>query len=410
MSATPDLNSCGCCAGEPELETITNRPGLNALAYRMGTYGEFLQRLLDQIRSASIADGPNQGAQPLAGLTTRSLDDPSIALLDAWAIVADVLTFYQERIANEGFLRTATERRSILELARAIGYELNPGVAASAYLQFTVEEIIGTAAATGATPGLRTPVPPGPGSSAFNSGIVDIPQGTQVQSVPAPGKLPQTFETTADFRAHAKWNQLSPRLSRRADLALSNGQLYLIGDSSSFQPGTFTFILQSSVFLVNPLAPEPSSFQGLFAHGLLNLFKGKVLSSPVKSSLGSFVLASKSFAVSSALKSIGPIKAASSASAASETLKLNPDLLAASATPETLKLNPGLLTATKVSETLKLNPNLLTTSKALDTFKLNPDLLLGLDTSLITLQPPLIDILFLGPTVAAVQINEIYLK
>ncbi len=36
------------------------------------------------------------------------------------AALADVLTFYQERIANEGYLRTATERRSILELAREI--------------------------------------------------------------------------------------------------------------------------------------------------------------------------------------------------------------------------------------------------------------------------------------------------
>ena len=48
----------------------------------------------------------------------------------ACACVADVLGFYQERIANEGYLRTATERRSVLELARTIGYELKPGVAA----------------------------------------------------------------------------------------------------------------------------------------------------------------------------------------------------------------------------------------------------------------------------------------
>ena len=66
-------------------------------------------------------------------------DDPAIALLDAWAVAGDVLTFYQERIANEGFLRTATERRSVLELARAIGYELNPGVAASTHLVWEVE-------------------------------------------------------------------------------------------------------------------------------------------------------------------------------------------------------------------------------------------------------------------------------
>ena len=44
-----------------------------------------------------------------------------------------MLTFYQERIANEAYLRTATERVSLLELARLIDYELRPGVAASTY-------------------------------------------------------------------------------------------------------------------------------------------------------------------------------------------------------------------------------------------------------------------------------------
>jgi hypothetical protein len=71
------------------------------------------------------------GKQPLSALTTRDLDDPAIAMLDAWAVALDVLSFYQERIANEGYLRTSTERRSIVELARAIGYELRPGLAAS---------------------------------------------------------------------------------------------------------------------------------------------------------------------------------------------------------------------------------------------------------------------------------------
>ncbi len=63
----------------------------------------------------------------LAALKTREPGDPSMALLDAWATVGDVLTFYQERIANEGYLRTAIERRSVLELARLIGYALRPG-------------------------------------------------------------------------------------------------------------------------------------------------------------------------------------------------------------------------------------------------------------------------------------------
>ena len=50
----------------------------------------------------------------LRALTTRDNSDPTIAVLDAFAVMGDVLTFYQERIANEGYLRTATERRSIL--------------------------------------------------------------------------------------------------------------------------------------------------------------------------------------------------------------------------------------------------------------------------------------------------------
>ena len=53
---------------------------------------------------------PRAGPSELPELTARDPDDPAIALLDAWATVADVVTFYQERIANEGFLRTATER------------------------------------------------------------------------------------------------------------------------------------------------------------------------------------------------------------------------------------------------------------------------------------------------------------
>ena len=76
----------------------------------------------------------------LRQLRTRDNDDFTIALLDAWAVTSDVLTFYQERIANESYLRTATERLSILEQSRLLGYQLAPGLAASTYLAFTMED------------------------------------------------------------------------------------------------------------------------------------------------------------------------------------------------------------------------------------------------------------------------------
>jgi hypothetical protein len=153
--------TCGCCEGlEPLTPLATaNRPGLNALAYRAGTHATFLATMKARLSASKYP--------ALAGLTTRTATDPAIALLDAWATVADVFTFYQERIANEGYLRTATERRSILELARLVGFALRPGVAASVYLAFTMDD-------------------------GHN---LEIPIGTRAQSLPGPGELPQSFET-----------------------------------------------------------------------------------------------------------------------------------------------------------------------------------------------------------------------
>jgi hypothetical protein len=171
--------ACDCCAGidfRTPVE-VDNRPGLSALAWRVGTHGRFKASMLAGI-SAKKA---------LAALTTRRDDDLTVALLDGWATVLDVLTFYQERIANEGFLRTAAERRSILELARAIGYELGPGVAASTWLAFTLDDT----------------------AQAPRSLLLDV--GTRAQSLPGKDELPQTFETTSTVEARPAWNALRPR-------------------------------------------------------------------------------------------------------------------------------------------------------------------------------------------------------
>ena len=104
------MSGCNCCTGiGPSTPTVVfNRPGLSAIAYRSGTWHEFKESLL-----AALADSKHP---ELAGLATRIDDDFSIALLDAVAVVGDVLSFYGERIANESYLRTATERVSVLEL------------------------------------------------------------------------------------------------------------------------------------------------------------------------------------------------------------------------------------------------------------------------------------------------------
>ncbi len=211
---TPELDPCGCCEAEVlEQPDRFNRPGLRALAYRLGTHRNFFHRMLVRLPTQAIPDGPNKGTRPLAKLTTRAADDPAIALLDAWASVADVLTFYQERIANEGFLRTATERRSVLELARTIGYELNAGVAASTFLAFTVEDAPGA------------------------PGVATVPLATRVLSIPGQGQLPQTFETTEAIEVRAEWNALRPELTAPQTIARGTKELYLKGVTTELKPG-----------------------------------------------------------------------------------------------------------------------------------------------------------------------------
>ena len=192
---------------------INNRPGLPALAYRIGDWASFLSRM--QARLPSQLKNPDDPTRvyPLSRLTTRALDDPAIALIDAWAVVADVLTFYQERIANEGFIKTATEQRSILELARAIGYELNPGVAASTFLAFTVDDA--------------------PGSPGF----AIVPKNTQIVSIPGEDELPQTFETSGQIVARVEWNQLKPRPTKPQEINSSTDKLYLQGINTQLQAG-----------------------------------------------------------------------------------------------------------------------------------------------------------------------------
>lgn len=209
-----ELSTCGCCAPAIEAQTPHDNPaGQPAVNFRIGTHSTFLRRMLEQVPFQAIPDGTNIGTRPLSGLITGTTNDPAVSLLDAWAASLDVLTFYQERIANEGYLRTATERRSVLELARMIGYELNPGVAASTHLVFSVDPTVG------------------PKKS------VSVPIGTKVQNVPTEELPPQTFETVEALDARAELNGVPAKMTVPQVLTPSTTGVYLNGTSTLLQVG-----------------------------------------------------------------------------------------------------------------------------------------------------------------------------
>jgi predicted phage baseplate assembly protein len=66
--------------------------------------------------------------------TDRDESDFGVVLIELFAYAADILSHYQDQVANEAYLPTATQRRSVTELLRLIDYQIDPGLAAVTHL------------------------------------------------------------------------------------------------------------------------------------------------------------------------------------------------------------------------------------------------------------------------------------
>jgi hypothetical protein len=140
---------------------VRNRPGLSAISYRVDDFTGFRRALLRPL--------PGEQAintwRPVPG-------DLGLQILEWWAYLADVLTFYNERYANEDYLRTATQQASIANLVALLAYQPAPGIAA-----------------TGMLAAVRNANHP-------DEELV-IPAGMSLSSTATPGIPAQTFEVDA---------------------------------------------------------------------------------------------------------------------------------------------------------------------------------------------------------------------
>jgi len=168
MSTTP---ICPCDAVSTP---ITNLPGLSQISFRAGDFNSFRTALLTPLLSPSgqpieqslTAWKSGVGADP-------SVVDLAVMMVEWWAYLADILTFYNERIANEDYLRTAILPETPAALIRLLGYRPRPAIGAAGNLAALVAP------------------------SVYPTQTVTLPAGLQFQSKPGPGGPPQTFELSA---------------------------------------------------------------------------------------------------------------------------------------------------------------------------------------------------------------------
>jgi hypothetical protein len=182
----------------PATSPLPPEPDAPVIDYLTKDYAGFRQLLLEQLPAR------------LPEWTERSEADVGIALVELLAEAADRLSYYQDRVANEAFLETATQRRSVELHVALTGYRLRPGAAASTFLRFDVA---------------RDTV---------------IPAGTAVQTHGTAAEPPVVFETgPGDALLRPQLNALTPYTWGNAPCCLPAGatELALVEDASSLRAG-----------------------------------------------------------------------------------------------------------------------------------------------------------------------------
>lgn len=98
-----------------------------------------LERVRERVRERTRRD--NVGKE----WTGEDPADFGVALVEAFAYMGDMLSYYIDRVANESYLPTATQRQNILNLAQSYGYTpagFRPAFTTLLFTNLTSEELV----------------------------------------------------------------------------------------------------------------------------------------------------------------------------------------------------------------------------------------------------------------------------
>jgi len=187
----------------PDVQIVA---GLTHLPRQVGTFAEFRRALL---RAASIRttallekhplwslrylterdrEGLRKALEAFGEWRGRHAEDFGMMLIEMWAYVCDLTSFYDSVFAQESYVRTAVRRDSLRKLVDPLGYIPRPAIAALAEL------------------------------AAFADGrrAVSLPVGTAFSSGAFSGNPPQVFELGLQTQIHPLLNEWAILPLRRA--------------------------------------------------------------------------------------------------------------------------------------------------------------------------------------------------
>ena len=99
------------CAGVVHPTPVYNPPGLTAIAYRWGDYASVRYALLQPREGETeLSEATAAGRVPVwrpGAAGDPGLQDLALQIMEWFAYLADILTFYNQRIASQAYLRTA---------------------------------------------------------------------------------------------------------------------------------------------------------------------------------------------------------------------------------------------------------------------------------------------------------------
>ncbi|WP_274032523.1 baseplate J/gp47 family protein [Streptomyces sp. MMBL 11-1] len=145
--------------------------------------------------------------------TSRSPADFGVVMVELFSYLGDIISFYQDRIQDEAYLTTATQRSSVIAIAQQLGYQPHTAIPATGQVAFSP------------APGLTSPVVLSAGTQVITTYIAALDRAI-------------TYETTADVVVPAYTTPVPQVVGLVAEGATQGNRTLALYASTAGQPAS----------------------------------------------------------------------------------------------------------------------------------------------------------------------------